>query len=64
MDISYAIEILKIKRDGIYTNIRQREFEGVKNPWLDKVESESVAALDMAIDALEDLIAPRNKTRI
>ena len=56
MDISYAIEILKIKRDGIYTNIRQREFENVKNPWLDNVETESVAALDMAIDALKDRV--------
>lgn len=56
MDISYAIEILRIKRDGIYTNIRQREFENVKNQWLDSVETESVAALDMAIDALKDRI--------
>ena len=56
MDISYAIEILKIKRDGIYTNIRQREFENVVKPWLDNAETESVAALDMAINALKDRV--------
>lgn len=62
MTREYAIEILTIKRDGLATDIRQREMEGRPCEWKDKADSESVAALDMAIAALSVPVAGNSVT--